>query len=176
MAAFEPTDHPHRRYNPMKDEWVLVCPHRCKRPWQGQTEDVQEEERPEFDPKNPLCPGVTRSNGQKNPEYTSTYVFANDFPALLEEVPDPDQQQDDLFKIKGAGGDVRVVYSPLDAVHIARENPDKQVVFLAIGFETTAPANAMSCGPVSAPPAEKVVVAPPEGVVTVTRARPFCTV
>jgi hydrogenase expression/formation protein HypD len=50
----------------------------------------------------------------------------------------------DLFSIRAAGGDVRVVYSPLDAVQIARENPDKQVVFFAIGFETTAPANAMS--------------------------------
>ena len=52
--------------------------------------------------------------------------------------------KDDLFKIKGSGGDVRVVYSPLDAVQIARENPDREVVFLAIGFETTAPANAMA--------------------------------
>lgn len=52
--------------------------------------------------------------------------------------------QDDLFKIKGAGGDIRVVYSPLDAVQIARANPAKEVVFLAIGFETTAPANAMA--------------------------------
>jgi len=52
--------------------------------------------------------------------------------------------KDDLFKIKGAGGDVRVVYSPLDAVNIARQNPDREVVFLAIGFETTAPANAMA--------------------------------
>ncbi|QDV40763.1 Hydrogenase expression/formation protein HypD [Stieleria neptunia] len=50
----------------------------------------------------------------------------------------------DLFKVKAAGGDVRVVYSPLDAVKIARENPDREVVFLAIGFETTAPANAMA--------------------------------
>ncbi|MCA9263341.1 MAG: hydrogenase formation protein HypD [Planctomycetales bacterium] len=50
----------------------------------------------------------------------------------------------DLFAVKGAGGDVRVVYSPLDAVKIARENPDREVVFLAIGFETTAPANAMA--------------------------------
>ncbi len=50
----------------------------------------------------------------------------------------------DLFQIKGAGGDVRVVYSPLDALKIARDNPDKEVVFLAIGFETTAPANAMA--------------------------------
>lgn len=52
--------------------------------------------------------------------------------------------KDDLFKIKGAGGDVRIVYSPLDAVKIARENPNREVVFLAIGFETTAPANAMA--------------------------------
>jgi hydrogenase expression/formation protein HypD len=50
----------------------------------------------------------------------------------------------DLFSVRAAGGDVRVVYSPLDAVKIAQENPDKQVVFFAIGFETTAPANAMS--------------------------------
>jgi hydrogenase expression/formation protein HypD len=50
----------------------------------------------------------------------------------------------DLLRIKSEGGDVRVVYSPLDAVTIARENPDRQVVFFGIGFETTAPANAMT--------------------------------
>jgi hydrogenase expression/formation protein HypD len=50
----------------------------------------------------------------------------------------------DLFSVRAAGGDVRVVYSPLDALQIAQENPDKEVVFFAIGFETTAPANAMS--------------------------------
>jgi len=50
----------------------------------------------------------------------------------------------DLFQIKGAGGDVRVVYSPLDAVDLAMKNPEKQVVFFGVGFETTAPANAMS--------------------------------
>lgn len=52
--------------------------------------------------------------------------------------------RDDLFRVKGAGGDVRVVYSPLDALKIARQNPEREVVFLAIGFETTAPANAMA--------------------------------
>jgi hydrogenase expression/formation protein HypD len=51
---------------------------------------------------------------------------------------------DDLFRIKSRGGDVRIVYSPLDAVRIAQENPDKQVVFFGVGFETTAPANAMT--------------------------------
>ncbi len=50
----------------------------------------------------------------------------------------------DLFRVKSEGGDVRVVYSPLDAVRLAQANPDKQVVFFGIGFETTAPANAMT--------------------------------
>ncbi|MFV2070767.1 MAG: hydrogenase formation protein HypD, partial [Pirellulales bacterium] len=52
--------------------------------------------------------------------------------------------REDLFAVKSAGGDVRIVYSPLDAVRVARENPERQVVFFGIGFETTAPANAMA--------------------------------
>lgn len=57
-------DHQHVRYNPLKDEWVLVSPHRMKRPWSGQVEAVNEDESPEFDPTNPLCPGVVRSSGE----------------------------------------------------------------------------------------------------------------
>ena len=56
-------------------------------------------------------------------------------------VPGSDE---DLFQVKGGGGDIRVVYSPLDAVEVARDNPDREVVFFGIGFETTAPANAMA--------------------------------
>jgi UDPglucose--hexose-1-phosphate uridylyltransferase len=74
---------PHRRYNPLTDEWILVSPQRATRPWLGAVEKVAQERRPEYDPKCYLCPGNTRANGVTNPKYTSVYVFDNDFPALL---------------------------------------------------------------------------------------------
>ena len=74
---------PHRRYNPLLDEWVLCSPHRLQRPWQGQVEDTPPETRPAYDPSCYLCPGNIRANGQQNPAYTHTFAFDNDFPALL---------------------------------------------------------------------------------------------
>lgn len=84
---FNTSDHPHRRYNPLTDEWVVVSPHRTKRPWQGQVETPPPDERPAYDPTCYLCPGNERAGGVRNPAYSSTFVFDNDFAALLPDVP-----------------------------------------------------------------------------------------
>ena len=73
----------HRRYNPLTREWILVSPHRMERPWQGQEEAAPPEARPAYAPDCYLCPGNPRSGGERNPDYTETFVFDNDFAALL---------------------------------------------------------------------------------------------
>jgi UDPglucose--hexose-1-phosphate uridylyltransferase len=83
------SDRPHRRYNPLTDEWVLCSPHRLSRPWQGQLEAVREERLPAYDPSCYLCPGNPRANGARNPPYTTTFAFDNDFPALLPAPSEP---------------------------------------------------------------------------------------
>ncbi len=77
---------PHRRLNPLTGEWVLVSPHRAKRPWQGQVEKEPVTLLPRYDPSCYLCPGNARAGGITNPDFTGTFVFDNDFSALL---PDP---------------------------------------------------------------------------------------
>jgi UDPglucose--hexose-1-phosphate uridylyltransferase len=82
MGSGKMFNSPHRRYNPLTREWVLVSPQRNERPWLGQVEKVQQQSIPQFDPTCPLCPGNKRANGMINEKYTGTYVFDNDFPAL----------------------------------------------------------------------------------------------
>jgi UDPglucose--hexose-1-phosphate uridylyltransferase len=77
---------PHRRWNALKREWVVVSPHRTQRPWQGQTEETVKPMALAYDPSCYLCPGNTRAGGHETPKYTGTYVFENDFAALKPEV------------------------------------------------------------------------------------------
>jgi UDPglucose--hexose-1-phosphate uridylyltransferase len=104
---------PHRRYNPLLDEWVLCSPHRLERPWQGHVEDQVDEPRPRYDPSCYLCPGNERANGQRNPAYTSTFGFDNDFPALLSEGGTPGPKEGGLLVAEAATGRCRVIcFSP----------------------------------------------------------------
>lgn len=75
-------DEPHRRYNPLNNSWILVSPHREKRPWQGQNESLISENSPQYDPECYLCPGNERAEGHQNPKYDNTFVFLNDFSAV----------------------------------------------------------------------------------------------
>ena len=120
MEKFVLTDHPHRRYNPLLDEWILVSPQRAKRPWQGQNEAITDEKKPEYDETCYLCPGNERITGGTNPEYENCYVFDNDFPALLKDEVSSDVAQEDLFKINPERGINRVIcFSPKHNVTLA---------------------------------------------------------
>jgi UDPglucose--hexose-1-phosphate uridylyltransferase len=104
---------PHRRYNPLLDEWVLCSPHRLARPWQGQVEAATPDDRPPYDPGCYLCPGNVRANGEVNPPYASTFVFDNDFPALLPDAGVLVSSEDPLRRVQPARGVCRVVcFSP----------------------------------------------------------------
>ena len=105
--------HPHRRFNALTGEFILISPHRTKRPWQGRQEGAARETRPAYDPKCYLCPGNDRAGGLKNPVYSTSYVFTNDFAAILPNGESSTASDDGLLRSQPISGTCRVIcFSP----------------------------------------------------------------
>src|SRR5947209_6957560 len=119
------TKKPHRRLNPLTGEWVLVSPHRNDRPWQGSTEHPHQPEALRYDPNCYLCPGNERAGGVRNPRYTSTFVFDNDFPALLPDTPPSQVNTSGLLVAESVRGICRVgCFSPRHDLTIPQMSRD----------------------------------------------------
>jgi len=114
-------ERPHRRFNPLTRQWVLVSPHRAKRPWLGQVEKRTIAAGQPYDPKCYLCPGNERAGGVRNPQYKSTFVFDNDFSALLPDTPVKSLNERDLLVAQTEPGICRVVcFSPDHSLSVPR--------------------------------------------------------
>ena len=123
------TEDPHRRLNALTNEWVLVSPHRAARPWRGEVSSAQTEAQPPYDPKCYLCPGNLRAGGVRNPAYSATYVFENDFAALKPDAVEPrlDIDSRGLLVAEAEPGICRVVcFSPFHHLTLPTMEP-KQV-------------------------------------------------
>lgn len=126
MKKFDLNNNTHRRFNPLTGEWILVSPHRAKRPWLGKEEKTIIENRPVYDSECYLCPRNVRANGTVNPNYSGTYVFDNDFAALRMDSPDGEYSEGELFKAKSEKGICRVVcFSPKHNLTIPEMSVDK---------------------------------------------------
>ena len=121
---------PHRRFNPLTGDWVLVSPHRTQRPWQGQVEKSAAPAAQPYDPACYLCPGNARAGGMRNPPYTGTFVFENDFAALKPDIAPHHADQGGLIVARSERGTCRVVcFSPRHDLTVARmEVPEIRAV------------------------------------------------
>jgi len=137
-------DYSHKRFNILTGEWVLVSPHRAKRPWQGQNEEVFGDDRPSHDPNCYLCAGNTRINGEQNPDYKDVFVFTNDF-AALQSNSKTFSVNDGLFKAESEQGICKVIcFSPdhsksladIDVVDINKVVATWQKEYTVLGAES----------------------------------------
>jgi UDPglucose--hexose-1-phosphate uridylyltransferase len=121
MTMLDLQQTPHRRFNPLIREWVLVSPHRMQRPWQGRIDGPTPEVQPRYDPKCYLCPGNERAGGVRNPKYESTFVFDNDYAALLPHTQQAELDNQGLLVARAERGICRVVcFSPRHDSRIPR--------------------------------------------------------
>ena len=117
-------DYSHKRFNILTGEWVLVSPHRTKRPWQGHEEEVSANLRPTHDPNCYLCSGNTRANGDRNPDYEDVFIFENDFAALQSSSPEFNVNEG-LLKAQSETGVCKVIcFSPDHSLSLAEMKVD----------------------------------------------------
>jgi UDPglucose--hexose-1-phosphate uridylyltransferase len=111
---------PHRRYNALSGEWLLVSAERTSRPWLGSEEAPPVGDLPAYDPACYLCPGNLRANGERNPKYDSTFVFTNDFAALRPDSPAA-SFEDGLMRAESERGTCQVIcFSPRHDLTISK--------------------------------------------------------
>jgi UDPglucose--hexose-1-phosphate uridylyltransferase len=137
---------PHRRYNPLTREWILVSPQRTQRPWQGETSAPNRASSVDYDPKCYLCPGNARSGGMHNPPYTGVFAFDNDFPALLAtEPPSSDPNPSPLLVAEPERGRCRVVcFHPNHSLTLARMTVAEIATVIDAWADETAELGALS--------------------------------
>ncbi|CAB4393867.1 galactose-1-phosphate uridylyltransferase [Rhizophagus irregularis] len=129
MKKFNFEENSHRRFNPLTNSWVLCSPHRTKRPWEGHKEVIDDESLAEYDPECYLCPGNTRAQGDKNPQYENTFIFNNDFAAVKNDQPEYLEQSKDkissLLRVEGVRGECKVMcFSPKHNITVAEMSED----------------------------------------------------
>ena len=124
MGSSDMNARPHRRFNPLTREWVLVSPHRTQRPWQGSIEPIAPTSVIRYDPACYMCPGNKRSTGETNSPYKNVFVFDNDFPALLPGGESSTINENDLLIAKTEAGICRVLcFSPRHDLTLSGMDP-----------------------------------------------------